>query len=220
MGRKKTYQRDELLERAMGLFREHGFAGTSTEMLVAHLGVNRNTMYREFGSKQLLFSLALDRYDQSVIAQSVGRLEAGDAGLADVAALFQFYASAVEGQGYGRGCLLCNTAVELGPADPTGEGQVGRYFERLSRAFLSPLQNAQHMGQVRPDVDVTAAADFLTAAALGIFVMLRAQAPRAQVVNGARMAVSFVGALGVGGERHRERSIVQDPRKMKGGEKR
>jgi AcrR family transcriptional regulator len=34
MGRKKKYDRDTLIEQAMELFRDHGFAGTSTQMLV------------------------------------------------------------------------------------------------------------------------------------------------------------------------------------------
>ena len=34
MGRKKTYDRDDLIDRAMEIFRDHGFAGRSTEMTV------------------------------------------------------------------------------------------------------------------------------------------------------------------------------------------
>ena len=44
MGRKKTYDRDVLIGKAMELFRDHGFAGTSTQMLVEGLGVNRYSL--------------------------------------------------------------------------------------------------------------------------------------------------------------------------------
>ena len=38
MGRSKQYERTELLDRAVELFRRHGFNGTSTAALVAELG--------------------------------------------------------------------------------------------------------------------------------------------------------------------------------------
>ena len=60
MGRKKTYDRDVLIEKSMEMFRDHGFAGTSTQMLVEGLGVNRYSLYAEFGSKQALFEAALE----------------------------------------------------------------------------------------------------------------------------------------------------------------
>jgi len=59
MGRHKTYDRDVLIGKAMETFRDHGFAGTSTQMLVEGLGVNRYSLYAEFGSKQALFDAAL-----------------------------------------------------------------------------------------------------------------------------------------------------------------
>ncbi len=55
MSRAKQYDRTELLDRAVELFRRQGFNGTSTAELVAEFGVNRKSMYAEFGSKQQLF---------------------------------------------------------------------------------------------------------------------------------------------------------------------
>ena len=52
MGRTKTYQRDALVDRAVELFRSHGFASTSAAMIEEALGVNRSSIYAEFGSKQ------------------------------------------------------------------------------------------------------------------------------------------------------------------------
>ena len=89
MGRRKTYDRDDLIERSMEMFRDHGFAGTSTEMLVEGLGVNRYSLYAEFGSKQGLFDAALQRYDEEVLGRRFGPLEAPGAGVDEVRALLQ-----------------------------------------------------------------------------------------------------------------------------------
>ena len=115
MGRNKTYDRDDLIERSMEMFRDHGYAGTSTQMLVDGLGVNRYSLYAEFGDKQTLFDAALERYFDEVIEPRFSPLEAPEAGIDEVRGVFEFYASQADGAASGRGCLLCNTAIELGP---------------------------------------------------------------------------------------------------------
>lgn len=195
MGRKKTYDRDDLIEKSMEMFRDHGFAGTSTQMLVDGLGINRYSLYAEFGDKQTLFDAALERYDDEVIGRSFGPLEAPGAGTAEIRALLEFYALATESPAWGRGCLLCNTAIEFGPHDPSGAGFVERYFERLSSAFHGALDNARSHGELHDSANPRDEAAFLTASVLGLFVMLRAQAPPRTIQNAARIAIEHLEAL-------------------------
>jgi TetR/AcrR family transcriptional repressor of nem operon len=196
MGRKKAYDRDALIGKSMELFRDHGFAGTSTQMLVDELGVNRFSLYSEFGNKQGLFDAALQRYDDEVVDRNFGPLEVPGAGLAEIHALLDFFAAASRGPAAGRGCLLCNTAVELGREDPSGAKFVQRYFRRISSAFRGALENARDRGEIRESVDTKEEADFLTASVLGLFVMLRATAPAAVIKRAARVAARHVEALG------------------------
>jgi TetR/AcrR family transcriptional repressor of nem operon len=195
MGRKKRYDRDILIGKAMEIFRDHGFAGTSTQMLVERLGINRFSLYAEFGSKQGLFDAALERYDEEVVGRNFGPLEARSAGISEVRALLEFYASTAKGPASGRGCLLCNTAVEFGPEDPSGAGYVQQYFKRLSKAFCTALENAHRRGELRRLVDPREEADFLTASVLGMFVLLRAKAPPMVIENAAQMAIEHLEGL-------------------------
>jgi TetR/AcrR family transcriptional repressor of nem operon len=197
MGRKKHYNRELLTEKAMEIFRDHGFAGTSAEMLVQGLGVNRFSLYSEFGSKQGLFDAALQRYDEKVVERNFGPLEAPGAGLDEIRALFEFFGRATTGPASGRGCLLCNTAVEFGPDDPGGAGFVQKYFERLAEAFHAALGNAHERGELCSSVDTRAEAGFFTASVLGLFVMLRAKAPQSVVVDAARVAIEHLEGLRV-----------------------
>ena len=195
MGRNKSYERDDLVDRAMDLFRDHGFAGTSTQMLVEALGVNRYSVYAEFGSKQALFDAALERYDALVVDRNFSPLEAPGAGVEEIRALFSFFAAASKGPAAGRGCLLCNTAVEFGPKDPGGAGFVRRYFKRIRKAFQNALGNANDRGDLLTHVAIRDEADFFTSAVLGLFVMLRAKAPPSAVKNAARVATEHLQTL-------------------------
>ena len=195
MGRRKTYDRDDLIERSMEMFRDHGYAGTSTQMLVEGLGVNRYSLYAEFGDKQTLFDAALTRYYDEVIEPRFGPLDEPGAGIDDVRAVLEFYASKAGGPAAGRGCLLCNTAIELGPRDPSDAGFVQRYLRRLSRGFRAALGNANDRGELRGDVDPREEAEFLTASVLGLFVMLRAAAPPTVIERAARAAIGHLETL-------------------------
>ena len=201
MGRKKSYDRDELVEEAMEVFRDHGYAGTSAEMLVQHLDVNRFSLYAEFGSKRGLFEAALERYDQVVVERNFGPLEAPGAGIVEIAALFESFGAAGAGPVSGRGCLLCNTAVELGPVDPSGAGFVPRYLERISAAFRAALEGSRAKGDLHPDIDLRAEAAFLTASVLGMFVMLRAMAAPAVLRAASQSAIRHLAELCVEPER-------------------
>src|SRR5262245_52907001 len=54
-------RREEILEAAVRLFAEHGYADTDTQLLADELGVGKGTLYRYFPSKRDLFLAAADR---------------------------------------------------------------------------------------------------------------------------------------------------------------
>ncbi len=195
MGRKKSYDREELLQGAMEIFRESGFAGTSTQMLVEGLGVNRFGLYAEFKNKQNLFDEVLERYNDQNVSKNFGPLESPEAGINEIVSLFKFFATARKGPVAGRGCLLCNTAVEFGEQDPSGNQFVQKYFKRISQAFSNALSNARDNAELRSEIRIAEEADFLTSTTLGLFVMIRAKAPPKVVQNAANMAIQRVGNL-------------------------
>ena len=62
MGRPKHFTREEVLEKAIPVFWEHGFAGTGLQALEKATGVNKSGLYAEFKSKEELFLASLQHY--------------------------------------------------------------------------------------------------------------------------------------------------------------
>ncbi|NNE96205.1 MAG: TetR/AcrR family transcriptional regulator [Acidimicrobiales bacterium] len=193
MSRPKQYERIELLDKAIELFRRQGYSATSTAELVDELGVNRKSMYAEFGSKQELFEAALERYNQEHLSNVLAPIEAPDADLDTIRQAFASYADASDGWVRGRGCLMCNTAVERAALDPGAERYVAAYLERLTKAFHHALGNGQQLGQLDPDVDLDDMAAFLTMALIGVVASIRAKAAPDQVRASTRVAMSVLG---------------------------
>lgn len=52
---------EELLDKALDLFLEKGFAGTSIDAICAAAGMAKRTVYARYGDKETLFKAALDR---------------------------------------------------------------------------------------------------------------------------------------------------------------
>jgi TetR/AcrR family transcriptional repressor of nem operon len=204
MSRPKQYDRNVLLDRAVELFRRQGFNGTSTAELVAELGVNRKSMYAEFGSKQQLFEAALEYYNSKHLTRVLAPLEAPDASIDAIRQAFHGYASASEGPFRGLGCLMCNTAVERGALDPGSGRYVAAYLERLTQGFRHALSNAQQGGEIDPTVDLDEIASFLTTALMGMATSVRAEAPPAQLWAAYRVITGIVEGLST-----TERSEVQ-----------
>ena len=175
MGRPKTYDRDALVAEAMQLFWLHGFEATTTQMLVDRLGINRFSLYAEFGSKQGLYEAAMDRYDQDVVTHHFGPLEQPGASLPEIEALLRFFAAQARVPGSEHGCMLCNVATERAPHDQASHARVERYVGRIASALQSALKTAQSRQELAPDAEISALAGGLTATFLGLFVLLRAQ---------------------------------------------
>ena len=192
MGRAKQYDRTQLLDRAVELFRRQGFHGTSTAELVAELGVNRKSMYAEFGSKQGLFEATLERYNSKHLSNVLAPIEAPGAGTDAIRQAFTDYASSSEGWFYGRGCLMCNTAVERGALDPASGKYVAAYLNRITRAFQNALENARSSGELEETADVGELAAFFTTALIGVAACIRAQAPPEQIHAASRVATSVL----------------------------
>lgn len=195
MGRRKGYEPDELVARATALFHAQGYERTSTQQLVEALRVNRNSMYAEFGSKEALFHASLARYEASVLEQLCGPLEATGAGLGTIDALFAQFGRDAAGEAAGLGCLLCNTAVELAGADPSGAGFVSRYFARLEAAYRHALTAERRRGGLVAGAVVADEARLLTATTLGIFVLVRGRAAPLVVQGATRAARALLERL-------------------------
>jgi TetR/AcrR family transcriptional repressor of nem operon len=180
MGRKKRYDPREKLAQAMRLFRETGFSATTTEQLVKGLGINRKSMYAEFGNKEQLFEAALRLYNEVNVERNFAPLESERAGIAEIIALLERVAVEARGPAAGLGCLLCNTAGEGAPG-PGSRDAVHNYVARIRSAFVNTLDRSRARGEASQSIDVALEADFLTSHIVGQFTLIRANVAPAVV---------------------------------------
>ncbi|HUD97010.1 MAG TPA: TetR family transcriptional regulator [Woeseiaceae bacterium] len=174
MVRTRAFNPFDALSRAVEVFSSKGYSETSMDDLVKATGVSRYGLYGTFGNKRELFEQALDRYADGMGRKSFLRLLEPDASLAHIRAIFEERIDAMSRSGEKRGCMLSHTAMELAPHDKEIEGVLQKFLKRMSKAFSIGLDAAKSRGEVRADLDVAAAGEFLTGALFGLAVLARA----------------------------------------------
>jgi TetR/AcrR family transcriptional regulator, transcriptional repressor for nem operon len=119
--RSKEFDPDDVLHEALNTFWQQGFEGTNMPELLGSMGVGRASFYNAFGSKREVFLQILDLYFETVRAHLEGLISDVRDPRAAAALLIDgilAVAKSPEANATGwRGCLIGNTALELGAND-------------------------------------------------------------------------------------------------------
>jgi len=174
MARPCAYDREDLLRCATALFWERGFAGTSVDDVVQSSGVSRSSLYSAFPDKNALFLAALEHYLDTVTRAKLERLARGEKA---APAIRRFLLDIAEqrpsANAPAHGCLLTNTAVEIGPGHEAIAECVRQAFSRLERALTARLEEARQQGDLPSDTSPEQFARQLVALVQGLRVMTR-----------------------------------------------
>jgi AcrR family transcriptional regulator len=67
MARPREFDEDEVLERALRLFWERGYEGTSLSDLTEATGLTKSSLYKAFGNKEALFWRVVEHYNRNFL---------------------------------------------------------------------------------------------------------------------------------------------------------
>lgn len=189
MARPKEFDVDQVLDRATELFWTKGYEETSMRDLEEGLGVGRQSLYSTFGDKRDLFLAALDRY--AALQQGrIAPLLAPDAGLAAIRTYFATVFSPAACTEPRRSCMMLNSVVEFGQADPEVARRYVANQEQLAGAFRHALSGAVRKGELPATIDQNALALFLVSQMYGLVVMSKGGAPPATLERVVATALS------------------------------
>ena len=169
VARTKEFDRDEALRAAIRQFADHGFEGTSTDMLLESMGISRQSLYDTFGDKQQLYLTALAAYSSDNVATTIRALHTASSPLKGIeAALQEFIARPPQ-----QGCMGVGAVCEFG----TTRAEIVTINEAAAKALLGAferrLADALALGEIAADIDPQQAAQFLLTTLSGLRVAAR-----------------------------------------------
>ncbi|HKY62220.1 MAG TPA: TetR/AcrR family transcriptional regulator [bacterium] len=163
MGRHKGYDRTEVLEKAMHLFWRKGFEGAHLQELVAVTGLNRFSLYKEFGGKEGLYEAAVEHYLLGL--QHLGAiLNREPLGLQNVLDEVQLV---IETE-FPYGCFMTNALTQQEVLDAKIRRRVQNHIAQTEALILRNFEAAQGRGEIPADRDLAGLAKFVVTFDIGI----------------------------------------------------
>ena len=147
-GRPREFDRDDVLGHAMTLFWEKGFEASSLSDIVEATGLNKSSLYNAFGSKNELFSTALERYVAMRTGEITELLTTGTQGLADIEKFVDFMREWLLSVDGGRGCFAVNTSTELGLRDDDVTKTSLGFRNEVRTGLRAALSRAEAAGEI------------------------------------------------------------------------
>ncbi len=188
MPRTKEYNREQVLQKAMNVFWEKGYEGTSIQDLVDATGLNRFGIYEAFKNKECLFLEVLNKYEEERTAKILAPLTEGPGGLSSIKA---FFAQLIEGAMHQSvpGCLMINTAIDLPSRNKSAKTKVKKIINRIEDAIYKSLSKARRCGEIKRKSNIKALTQYLLDVFLGMNVMMRVETDRKRLETIVRVAL-------------------------------
>lgn len=181
-GPEKQFNQDVALKNALDVFWGKGYEATSMQDLVTAMGVNRASMYQTYGNKAELFIAALDQYIGSSLVMIKEALETTGSPLDNIYQLFRnLLERSVENNM--SGCLMGNTAVELGPHNPVAAEKVRNFWSQFEQLIQSTLARAIKQKELSEDTNTEQLATFINSAFQGLLIKTKVNIDNNKIVS-------------------------------------
>ncbi len=181
MGRNRKYDREVVLDRAMGLFWRNGYQATSMAEMVQTTGLNTASMYKEFGDKNGLFERALEHYRGHVMAPRFEIL-IGQPNLKGVEAFLDSVVSGAAKADY-KGCLMMNHLAQKDAIGADAAEMIDDFCAAMKGLLEAALRNAQAAGDLSSDKDPAGLASYIMCCVHGLVLYGRHRSKKKDIAQ-------------------------------------
>jgi AcrR family transcriptional regulator len=177
IGRPRSFDMDQALERALDVFWRKGYEGASICDLTAAMGINPPSLYAAFCNKEGLFRKALDRYTErydDLFHEALALPKARDG----MAALLSKTVDALTDKSTPPGCLLVQGIAGAGDHAQCIRDQLSARRAANEKMIRERLKRAKAEGELPANADPGALARFVATVTQGMAVQAAGGATR------------------------------------------
>ena len=138
MGRKREFDDDVVINKALMLFWQRGYHALTIDDVLSAIGLARQSFYNSYSDKRTLLLRCLGRYRQQVLTNLETQLASKATPAAGVAAVFEGIAAEPDHHKR-RGCLMISCASELAAADIDVADAAAGFQVAIEDAFAAQL---------------------------------------------------------------------------------
>lgn len=190
MTRKREFDTDDVLNKAMHLFWGRGYKSTSLDDLLETMEISKSSFYETFGNKHDLFLATIDEYIRCTTKPMIDLLLVEGPFIETLNNIFD---NIIELSLSNRsGCMLANSAIEMSPHDKEVDKMIASAIKRVEDAWYKAIQLAQKKGEIPADKKPRALARFIVGSINGLMVISKANPHRPTLLDIKDTAISAV----------------------------
>ncbi|MET8877772.1 TetR/AcrR family transcriptional regulator [Nocardia sp. NPDC004604] len=182
-GRPRAFDREVALRRAMEVFWEHGYEGSSMSDLTAAMGINSPSLYAAFGGKEELFRTAVGLYSRTEGGYTARALREEPTARASIEAMLRDNAIAYTVADKPHGCMV----VLAGSTYTTRSESIRDFLIEKRRETTEDIRDRLDRGiaegDLPADTDTAALASFYTTVLYGLSIRARDGASHAELTQ-------------------------------------
>lgn len=182
VGRPRAFDIDKALDRALTIFWEKGYEGTSLEDLTAAMGISRPSLYAAFGNKKALFRKIIDRYVEGPAAK-VGRALEESTARKVVESLLRGSVELITDRKNPGGCFLVQSALACGESAEDIRREVANRRILTMKKIHQRLERAVKEGDLPRNVDAGDLARYVAIVMHGMAVQAAGGATREELLK-------------------------------------
>lgn len=184
MGRPREFDETSALDQVVQQFWARGFEATSVRDLAAATRIGTTSLYNAFGDKNQIFRSALEQYSERRTRACLQEIERLSSPAERIRAFVSRIIDAALDDPDRKGCLVINTAIELGPHDPEIAAIVAGYLGEVEEFFQRNFAAAQKAGEAELSISPADAARSFSTLMFGLRVLARTR-PDRETMEGA-----------------------------------
>ena len=175
MARPIEFDREEVLRKAIGVFWQKGYSGTSIKNLVEATGLQPGSIYSAFGDKRGLFLASIDGYFEDMKRMIFTMLHTDQTAIVRIETFFNRLVNDSVTDEHRKGCFLVNTLLEIPVDDQEINSRLQAMFGEVENEFRDVLKEHIASGEYASTQSPEELARFLVAGIYGLRVFNKTQ---------------------------------------------
>ncbi|MCU7836640.1 MAG: TetR/AcrR family transcriptional regulator [gamma proteobacterium symbiont of Taylorina sp.] len=194
MARVKEFDEVKALEKAMHLFWNHGYDGTSLQMLEKAMGLVRSSIYNTYGNKRKLFNTVISHYEKTVITQLMMSVEKESDIRKSMSKMLNGEINLHFNKNNPGGCLIVLSVLEKAQHGDESTKLLESIVKKMEKFLTKKISEAQNEEQISTAVDVKSVSLAIATTVVGIAVMGKAGFSKSALQNMVATTISLLDA--------------------------
>ena len=161
MARTKAFDTNEILHKAIYIFGNGGYEGTSLPDLINGLGIARQSIYDTYGTKWDLFFTAVQHYMEKKNEELKRHCDGPGTVVDKVELIFSTIIKVLIDPELRMECFIISSAIEQAPHNEELAAYLQTNIELSEQIFYNMLEREVEEGAISPEVNIRDLARFL-----------------------------------------------------------